>query len=230
MKLAVLLAALCMAAPVAAQNVIKVARAEVKLPAGEWVTLPQVLGDGLRVEGFAGVEAEVQTAFLVHGGAVRAWVEVAATPRTFGYPLELANICRTRSATVWSLAVEEGNPLDLQCVAATAAFGATRALEARPTLSAAARARGLSLPSEVVFISAHMLRKMGLLMRINLYAEPGFVGDTQNLPKDTPARVSAQHGAFALQLSARVRDCMYSIRCAVELPAVQFADAAALSK
>ncbi len=166
MKLAVLLAALCVAAPAAAQNVIKVARAEVKLPAGEWVTLPPGMGDGLRVEGFAGVEAEVQTAFLVHGGAVRAWVEVAATPRTFGYPLELANICRTRSATVWSQAVEEGNPLDLQCVAATAAFGATRALEARPTLSAAARERGLSLPSEVIFVSAHMVRRMGLLMRL----------------------------------------------------------------
>jgi hypothetical protein len=223
-----MLAAFLAVAPVAAQTAIKVARAELSLPAGEWVVLPAATVNGLTVIDRLRIEAESQTAFVVQSGALRAWVEVAATPRTFGYPLELANICRTRSATLWSQAVEEDNPLDLQCVSASAAFGAARMLQARPVLTAAASQRGLTLPKELVLVSAYILRQKGLLMSVNLYAEPSFIGDDKDLLKDVlkdvPARVNAQHSAYALQLLARVRECLYAMRCAVGLPAVLFAE------
>jgi hypothetical protein len=224
------LATLLVAAPVAAQTVMTVARAEVTLPAGEWLFMPKSASDGLMVIGRLSIEAETQTALLVHNGAVRAWVEVTATPRTFGYPLELANNCRASHAALWSRAVEEGNPLDRQCVSASAPFDAASTLQARPALGEAARERGLTLPKELVFASAHTLRQKGLWMRINFYAEPSFEGADKNLPKDMPTRVSARHAAYALQLLARVRDCLYSVRCAVELPALMFADASAPTK
>jgi hypothetical protein len=216
-----------LAAPVAAQTVMNVARAKVLLPVGQWVVMPAAAGDGLTVIGRLSIEAEVQTAFLVQEGAVRGWVEVTATPRTFGFPLELANNCRASNATLWSRAIEEGNPLDRQCASASAPFDAVRTLQARPALGQAAHELGLALPKELVVASAQMLRQKGLLMHINVFAEPSFVGDDKDLPKNMPSRVNAQHGAYALQLSALVRDCLYSLRCAVNLPALLFADAAA---
>jgi hypothetical protein len=224
------LAAMVLTAPVAAQTVMSVARAKVVLPAGEWVVLPKAVSEGLKVEGHAGVEGERQTAVLIQSGAVRAWVEVNATPRTYGFPLALSNDCRASSATRWSVAVEEGNPLDRQCVSASAPFGAARTLEARPTLGELARERGLALPHQLVFMSAHMVRTMGLLMDISVFAEPSFVGDNYNLPLNMPQLISARHGAYALQLMALVRDCLYSVRCAGDLPALVFTEAAVQGK
>jgi hypothetical protein len=228
MKLfAAALATLLIAAPAAAQTAVKLARAQVLMPPGEWVMLPPAAATGLSVIDRLRIEAETQTAFLVQDGAIRAWVEVTATPRTFGYPLELSNICLTNSTTLWSVPVEEGNPLDLQCVSASAPLDAAGYLEDRPALVDAAQARGLTLPKQFVFASGYMLRQKGLLMSIDVYAEPSFVGDAKNLPKSMPWRVSPQHGAYAMLLMARVRDCLYSIRCAVDLPPLSFAEAVA---
>jgi hypothetical protein len=217
---------LCVVAPVAAQTVMKVARAELILPAGEWLALPGATGDGLNVIGRMQIDGEVQTSMLVRDGAVKAWLRASATPGGVGKALEIRSTCRASSASVWALPIEGGSPTDLQCASATRSYAMQDYKKYWSNVLVAAEAAGLRLPTRLVQVSANMMRKTGAVMRIDLYAEPSFVGHPQSLPSGAPADVKAEHAAYAQQLLLRIRDCLNSITCKTEIPTISFAEAA----
>jgi len=217
-----------LAAP--ADTVVDVARATVRLPAGEWVSLSRSQVDAVKVNDQRSIAAEVLTLALVEGGRLHALVTITATAGGAGGIVQWSSDCKPTDAGLWAIRPSGGNPEDMECAYASAPFPAEEMFSDETAWGQAVHARGLHAPDEMVMASAEVGSRMGALMLVEVLADVDFAGAPGPLSApaaDTlPSTVDDRHAAFALQLAQRVRDCVYSLRGRMDFPPITFISAA----
>lgn len=213
-----------------ADAVVDVARATVRLPAGEWISLSRDTVDAVKVNDQRSIPAEVLTLALVQGGRLDALVTITATAGGAGGFVQWSGDCKPSDAGQWAVRPAGANPDDMECAYASAPFPVDEMFGDETTWGQAARARGLLAPDEMVMASAEVGSRMGALMSVEVLADVDFAGAPGPLSPpaaDTlPSSVDDRHAAFALQLAQRVRDCVYSIRGRMDFPPITFISAA----
>ena len=223
--------AMLLACAAQASQAVQVARARVELPGSEWVMLASQEQAGVTVESGRGIPLEEVSLALVHDRQVRAIVTIGATAGGAGGKVNWKSGCSAGSEALWAHAMRGGNPEDLECAYASAEFDGADAVDPGSTVAKALSRLALDLPSAMVSTSAVGGSRMGALMTLNVLAAADFVGlrETGALAS-VPATVNPQHAAYALRLGLIIRDCHASIRCRVELPALEFAPRAPAEK
>jgi len=230
--MAVCLGALATSGALAApgDTVVDVARATVRLPAGEWVSLARSKVDAVRVNDQRSIAGEVLTLALVHGQQLDALVTITATAGGAGGMVQWSSDCKPTDPGLWAARPTGANPDDMECVYASAPFPAEEMFGDQTAWGGAVRARGLSTPDEMVMASAEVGSRMGVLMSVEVLADIDFAGVPGPLDAHTgdqpPVSVDDRHAAFAMQLLKRVRDCIYSIRGRMDFPPITFISAA----
>ena len=219
---------LLFAAP--ADTVVDVARATVRLPAGEWVSLSRSKIDAVKVNDQRTIAGEVLTLALVRGQRLEALVTITATAGGAGGAVQWASDCKQSDPGMWAARPSGGNPEDMECVYASAPFPAEEMFSDETAWGREARARGLSAPDEMVMASAEVGSRMGALMSVEVLADIDFAGVPGPLETHSgevlPVDVDGRHAAFAMQLLRRVRDCVYSMRGRMDFPPITFISAA----
>lgn len=217
-----------LAAPV--DTVVDVARASVRLPAGEWISLSRSRVDAVKVNDQRTIPGEVLTLALVRGQQLEALVTITATAGGAGGAVQWSSDCKPSDPGLWAARPSGGNPEDMECVYASAPFAAEEMFSDETAWGREARARGLSAPDEMVMASAEVGSRMGALMSVEVLADLDFAGAPGPLEAHSgdvlPTDVDDRHAAFAMQLLRRVRDCVYSIRGRMDFPPITFISAA----
>ena len=226
--LAAMVASGALAAP--ADTVVDVARATVRLPAGEWISLSRNQVDAVKVNDQRSIPAEVLTLALVQGSRLHALVTITATAGGAGGLVQWSSDCKPTDTGLWAVRPAGANPDDMECAYASAPFPAEEMFGDETSWGQAARARGLRVPDEMVMASAEVGSRMGALMSVEVLAGADFAGVpgplTAAAADELPSSVDDRHAAFALQLAQRVRDCVYSIRGRMDFPPITFISAA----
>jgi hypothetical protein len=213
-----------------ADSVVDVARATVRLPAGEWVSLSRDKVDAVKVNDERSIGGEVLTLALVRGQRLDALVTITATAGGAGGKVHWAADCKAGDPGLWATRPAGANPDDMECAYASAPFAAEDMFSEETAWGREARARGLGAPDEMVMASAEVGSRMGALMSVEVLADIDFAGSPGPLDAKVgsglPPSVDDRHAAFALQLLQRVRDCIYSIRGRMDFPPITFISAA----
>jgi hypothetical protein len=213
-----------------ADSVVDVARATVRLPAGEWISLSRNEVDAVKVNDERSIGGEVLTLALVRGQRLDALVTITATAGGAGGKVHWAADCKAGDPGLWATRPAGANPDDMECAYASAPFAAEDMFSEETAWGREARARGLSAPDEMVMASAEVGSRMGALMSVEVLADIDFAGapgpPDAKAGRDLPPSVDDRHAAFALQLLQRVRDCVYSIRGRMDFPPITFISAA----
>ncbi|HEX5684497.1 MAG TPA: hypothetical protein VFY73_10745 [Ideonella sp.] len=213
-----------------ADTVVDVARATVRMPAGEWISLSRHQVDAVKVNDQRSIPAEVLTLALVQGSRLHALVTITATAGGAGGFVQWPGDCKPTDAGLWAVRPSSANPDDMECAYASAPFPAEEMFSDETAWGKAARARGLRAPDEMVMASAEVGSRMGALMSVEVLADVDFAGAPGPLSataaETLPSSVDDRHAAFALQLAQRVRDCIHSIRGRMDFPPITFISAA----
>lgn len=218
------------AAVAAAESVVDVARATVRLPAGEWLSLARSTVDAVRVNDQRSIPAEVLTLALVHDQQLDALVTITVTAGGAGGLVSWTSSCEAPEPGIWSARPVGADPSDMECAYASAAFAPDDFFSESTDWGREARSRGLRAPDEMVLASAVVGSRMGSWMSVEVLASADFAGDQGPLSgvddADVPSGVDDRHAAYAVQLLNRVRDCIYSMRGRMDFPPIHFIPAA----
>ena len=208
--------------PVQAETV-KVGRATIELPAGNWQALTTTEGKTLLDGGASGTVPTEDRAFvLMSDNQIIAILNVSSSKGGARLRTNWVNTC-TGTDTVYALSLTT-NPNALECAQATAALKTDVFLKlAMPNVLKAVEDNGFTLPPIVQFISAAVGNSNGSSLHVGLLAVPTFTGlqSVENL--NVPARVKPGHAAWARELVLAVKASVYSLSGKMAVPPVVFA-------
>jgi hypothetical protein len=218
----VVLTAVMAVSPARAETV-KVGRASIELPEGNWKALATSNGqDKADGDGTAGaLPTETRSFAFTAGGRVMAILYVNSS-KGGGLSVNWANTC-TSSQSVLALNLTE-NPNALECVRMSIPLKAAQYLKlAMPDVLNAMENNGLSVPPAMQAIGATVGSSGGTSMHVNLLVVPGFLGLQGEEALPLPAPLSPGQLVWARQLAAAVKSSLYSMSGNMVLPPLAFA-------
>lgn len=221
LSLAVLAAA--MAALPAHAETVKVGRASIELPEGNWKALSTSNGqDSLDGNGTGGVlPTETRSFAFVSGDRVMAILYVDSS-KGAGVRVNWANTC-TGNQNVHALNLTK-DPNALECVRASIPLKAELYLKrAMPEVLSALESNNLAVPPAMQAIGVTVGSSGGTSMHVNLLAVPSFLGLQGEEASTLPANVKPGQLVWARQLAAAVKGSVYSMSGNMTLPPLAFA-------
>ena len=221
LSLAVLTAA--MAVLPAHAETVKVGRANIELPEGNWKALATSDGqDKVDGNGTGGVlPTETRSFAFISGGRVMAILYVNSS-KGGGLRVNWVNTC-TSNQNVHAVNLTE-NPNALECIRASVPLKAEPYLKrAMPEVLSALESDGLAVPPALQFIGVSVGSSGGTSMQVNLLAVPSFLGLQGEEASTPPARVKPGQLIWARQLAAAVKGSVYSMSGNMTLPPLAFA-------
>ena len=218
----VMLAAAMAASPAHAETV-KVGRASIELPEGNWKALASSNGqdtvDGNRTGG--ALPTETRSFAFISGGRVMAILYVDSS-KGGGIRVNWANTC-TSNQNVHALNLTK-DPNALECIRASIPLKAELYLKrAMPEVLSAMESQGLAVPPAMQAIGVTLGSSGGTSMHVNLLVVRGFLGSQGEEVSTFPAYLKPGQLVWARQLAAAVKGSVYSLSGNMALPPVAFA-------
>lgn len=218
----VLALAVAAAALPAHAEAVKVGRASIELPEGNWKALTTEDGQNTVNGSTTGaLPTETRTFAFVSGGRAMAILSMTSS-KSGGTRANWVNTCKS-SANIHALNLTQ-DPNALECVQVSAPFQAEPLLmRLMPDAMTAMLFDGLAVPQFMQTINATVGSSGGISLHVNLYAAPDFVGLQGEESSDLPAYVKPGQLVWARQLAKAVKGSVYSMGGNMTLPPVAFA-------
>ncbi len=202
---------------------VKVGRASIELPQGDWKALATSDGqdkvDGDNTGG--GLPTETRSFAFTTSGRVMAILYVNSS-KGGGLGVNWANTC-TSSQSVMAVNLTT-NPNALECVRMSIPLKAAQYLKlAMPDVLNAMENNGMAVPPAMQAIGVTVGSSGGASMHVNLLVVPGFLGLQGEEALRLPAPLSPGQLVWARQLAAAVKGSLYSMSGNMILPPLAFA-------
>lgn len=218
----VMLAAGAAALPAHAETV-KVGRASIELPEGNWKALTAINGqDTVDGNGTGGaLPTETRSFTYTSGGRVMAILYVDSS-KGGGIRVNWLNTC-TGNQNVHALNLTK-DPNALECIRASIPLKGEQYLKrAMPEVLSAMEGRGMAVPPALQAIGVTVGSSGGTSMHVNLLVVPGFLGLQGEEASTLPAYLKPGQLVWARQLAAAVKGSVYSMSGNMTLPPLAFA-------
>jgi len=218
----VMLAAAMAALPAHAETV-KVGRASIELPEGNWKALASSDGqDTVDGNGTGGaLPTETRSFAFISGGRVTAILYVNSS-KGGGIRVNWSNTCASNQ-NVHALSLTK-DPNALECIRASIPLKAELYLKrAMPEVLTAMESQGMAVPPALQAIGVTVGSSGGTSMHVNLLVVPGFLGLQGEEASSLPAYLKPGQFVWARQLAAAVKGSVYSMSGNMALPPLAFA-------
>lgn len=202
---------------------VKVGRANIELPEGNWKALTTSDGqDKVDGNGTGGaLPTETRSFAFISGGRVMAILYVDSS-KSGGLRVNWVNTC-TSNQNVHALNLTK-DPNALECVRASIPLKAEQYLKrAMPEVLSAMENSGMTVPPALQAIGVTVGSSGGTGMHVNLLVAPGFLGLQGEEASTLPAYLKPGQLVWARQLAAAVKGSVYSMSGNMTLPPLAFA-------
>ncbi|MFS2033307.1 hypothetical protein ACEN8I_04695 [Polaromonas sp. CT11-55] len=201
---------------------VKVGRASIELPEGNWKALTnsdsQNPVNGINT---GALPVETRTFVLVSDGRPMAILKVNSS-KGGGLRINWTNTCTSNSLSHAINLTQDPNALE--CIQASVPVVAEPYLKrTMPDVLTALESNGLVVPSAMQTISAAVGSSSGTSLSVNLVVVPSFIGLQGEEASTLPARLKPGQVAWARQLATAVKGSVYSMSGNMTLPPVAFA-------
>ncbi|MEO8022736.1 hypothetical protein [Polaromonas sp.] len=212
-----------MAVSPAHAETVKVGRASIELPEGNWKALATSNGQDKASDGSAdgALPTETRSFAFISDGRVMAILYVNSS-KAGGLEVNWINTC-TSTQSVLALNLTK-NPNALECVRMSVPLKAEQYLKlAMPDVLNAMEARHMAVPPAMQAIGVTVGSFGGTSMHVNLLAVPSFLGLQGEEVSTLPAPLKPGQLVWARQLAAAVKGSLYSMSGNMTLPPLAFA-------
>ncbi len=215
------LAAAVAALPALAETV-KVGRASIELPEGNWKALTAKDGQNSVDGANAGaLPTESRVFALVSGGRLMAILSVNSS-KGGGIRINWTNTCTSNKLSLALNLTEDPNALE--CIQASIPLMAEPYLKrVMPDALSSLESDGLAVPPAMQSISATVGSSSGTSLYVNLIVVPSFIGLQGEEASTLPARLKPGQVVWARQLAKAIKSSVYSMSGNMTLPPVAFA-------
>lgn len=202
---------------------VKVGRASIQLPEGNWKVLATSDGqDKVDGNGTGGaLPTETRSFAFISGGRVMA-ILIVNSSKSGGLRVNWSNTC-TGSENVHAVNLTD-NPNVLECVRASIPLKAEQYLRrAMPDVLKAMENNAMAVPPAMQSISVTIGSSGGTSLYVNLMVVPSFLGSQGEEASTLPARLKPGQVVWARQLAAAAKGSVYSMSGDMALPSLAFA-------
>jgi hypothetical protein len=215
------LAAAVAAVPALAETV-KVGRASIELPDGNWKALTTTDHQNpVNGANTGALPTETRTFALVSDGRLMAILKVNSS-KGGGLRINWTNTCTSNPLSHAVNLTQDPNALE--CIQASVPVIAEPYLKrTMPDVLTALESNGLAVPSAMQTISAAVGSSSGTNLNVNLVVVPSFIGLPGEEASTLPARLKPGQVVWARQLAKSVKSSVYSMSGNMTLPPVAFA-------